>query len=81
MERTTRGNWVVSLPPEFEQFDQRMAERHVAVLAILTEIKTRAQDHGERIRSLERKVAVLGWAYGVGVVILLGIASRFGWSE
>ena len=69
----------MSLPSGFDQFEQRMAERHVAVLAILNEIKKKRDEHDLRLRALERQVTILMWAYSVGLVILGALAYKFGW--
>lgn len=71
----------MALPFEFDQFERRMAERHVAILTILQEIKKKREGDDVRLRALERQVTVLMWAYSVGLLVLGALAYKFGWGQ
>lgn len=45
-------------------------ERHVAVVALLTRIEVKQDLTNGRIGKAEKAIAVLSWAYGLGVVVL-----------
>ena len=66
----------MAIDPHFEDL---MAERHDAVMCELRSIKESNTDYGNRIRSLEKSVAVLLWAYGLGGGIIAMLAYKLGW--
>lgn len=71
----------MGLPFEFDQFERRMAERHVAILTVLNEIKKKRESDDARLRAVERQVTILMYAYSVGLLMLGALAYKFGWGQ
>jgi Flp pilus assembly protein TadB len=56
-----------------QRHDAMMAasnERHLAVMRSLEEIKEKQDETNGRVRKAEQNIAVLSWAYGLGVVVI-----------
>jgi hypothetical protein len=45
-------------------------ERHLAVMRGLEEIKEKQDETNGRVRKAEQDIAVLTWAYGLGIIVI-----------
>lgn len=57
--------------------DELLDQRHAEVLSAISGVHVRLDTLNGRTRTLENKVSVLSWAYGVAGVIVAGVMAKF----
>lgn len=57
--------------------DELIDQRHQEVLSAISGVHTRLDTLNGRTRTLENKVTVLSWAYGLAAAVVAAVAARF----
>jgi hypothetical protein len=58
--------------------DELLDQRHSAIMTAIEGVHARLDTLNGRTRTLENKVSVLSWAYGLAAFVGAAIATKFG---